>query len=104
MGCLWMSKKEGLIVIWPAYLDIQRSRLEGRMLDKSLAVESPTADEIYQACRELYYEPVLEGVKKFPRFSWERSGRVLVVKKDKKIKMLKEISKVIQRKRVLRKP
>jgi signal recognition particle subunit SRP19 len=99
-----MSKKEGLIVIWPAYLDIQRSRLEGRMVDKSLAVESPTADEIYEACRELSYEPVLEGAKRLPRFSWERSGRVLVVKKDKKLQMLKEISRVIHRKRVLRKP
>jgi signal recognition particle subunit SRP19 len=99
-----MSKKEGLIVIWPAYLDIQRSRLEGRMVDKNLAVESPTADEIYEACRELSYEPVLEDAKRLPRFSWERSGRVLVVKKDKKLKMLKEISRVIHRKRVLRKP
>lgn len=99
-----MNKKEGLIVIWPAYFDIQRSRLEGRMLDKNLAVESPTAEEIYEACRELRYEPVLEDTKRLPRFSWERSGRVLVVKKDKKIKMLKEISKVIQRKRVLKKP
>jgi signal recognition particle subunit SRP19 len=98
-----MSKKEGLIVIWPAYLDIQRSRLEGRMLGKNFAVESPTLDEIYEACRELHYEPILESTKKMPRFSLERSGRVLVVKKDKKIKMLKEISKVIQRKRVLRK-
>jgi len=99
-----MSKKEGLIVIWPAYLDAQRSRLEGRMVTKSLAVESPTADEIYEACRELNYAPVLESVKKLPRSSWERSGRVLVVKKDKKLKMLREISKVLQRKRALKKP
>jgi signal recognition particle subunit SRP19 len=98
-----MSKKGGLVVVWPAYLDIQRSRLEGRMVAKSFAVESPTADEIYEVCRELGYEPILESTKKLPRFSWERSGRVLVIKKDKKLKMLKEISRALQRKRILRK-
>jgi signal recognition particle subunit SRP19 len=99
-----MSKNGGLIVVWPAYLDAQRSRFEGRMVAKSLAVESPTADEIYEACRELSLEPVLESAKRLPRSSWERSGRVLVAKKDKKLKMLKEISKVLQRKRAVRKP
>jgi len=92
-----------MIVIWPAYIDSQKSRAEGRMVPKSIAVESPTADEIFEACKELEMAPVLEATKKMPSATWEKPGRVLINKKDKKLKLLREISLVLQRKRTLRK-
>ncbi|MGA2573615.1 MAG: signal recognition particle subunit SRP19/SEC65 family protein [Candidatus Methanomethylicaceae archaeon] len=92
-----------MIVIWPAYIDSQKSRAEGRMVPKSIAVESPTADEIFEACKELEMAPVLEATKKMPSATWEKPGRVLINKKDKKLKLLREISLVLQRKRALRK-
>jgi signal recognition particle subunit SRP19 len=98
-----MSKNNGMIVVWPAYIDSQKSREEGRMVPKSVAVDTPTADEIFETCSELGLAPVLEAAKKMPSASWERPGRVLINKKDKKLKLLREISLAIQRKRALRK-
>lgn len=94
-----MSKKGDSIVIWPAYIDSEKTRAQGRMVSKALAVEAPTADEIFNACSELKMIPTIEPSKKMPGGWWERPGRVLIPKKEKKIKSLLAISKFIQRKR-----
>jgi len=98
-----MSKKGEVIVVWPAYIDSTRTRAVGRMIQKEIAVDSPTIEEIYEACRELAYNPVLEGGKKMPALWWEKPGRVLVAKKIRKLEMLKAISKAVQNKRLHRK-
>jgi signal recognition particle subunit SRP19 len=103
VSVLPVSKNNGMIVVWPVYIDSQKSREKGRMVPKSVAVDSPTADEIFEACKELDLTPVLEASKKMPSASLERPGRVLINKKDKKLKLLREISLAIQRKRALRK-
>ncbi len=94
-----MSKKGDTIVIWPTYLDSTKTRAEGRMVPKALAVEAPTADEIFDACSELKLMPTIESSKKMPGGWWERPGRVLIPKKEKKMKSLLAVSKFIQRKR-----
>ncbi len=97
-----MSKKGDLIVVWPAYFDSTKTRSQGRMVPKALAIESPTAEEVYDACSELKLAPTLEPSKKMPASWWERQGRVLVPKKGAKMKSLLAISKVLQRKRLQR--
>lgn len=94
-----MGRKDGLTVIWPAYLDADRSRAEGRAVPKSLAVESPTAEEIYEVCAGLKMSPVLEGKKRMPGSAWARPGRVLIKKEGPKLKALKGIAASLQRKR-----
>lgn len=94
-----MGKKDGLIILWPAYFDIDRSQAEGRRVPKSLAVESPTAEEIYEACIGLKKSPVLEGKKKMPRATWGRTGRVLIKKEGAKLKSIKEVASSMQRRR-----
>ena len=98
-----MSKNNGMIVVWPAYIDSQKSRKEGRMIPKNIAVELPSAEEILEACQELKLEPVLEPTKRMPFATWEKPGRILIAKRDRKLKLLREISQSVQRKRVLRK-
>ena len=46
-------------IIWPAYLDAERSRSEGRRVPESLAVESPTVDEIAKAVQQVGYDAVI---------------------------------------------
>jgi signal recognition particle subunit SRP19 len=94
-----MGRKDGLTIIWPAYFDIDRSRAEGRMVPKSLAVGSPTAEEIYEVCSGTKKSPVLEGKKRMPRATWTRPGRVLIRKDGSKLKALKEIAASLQRRR-----
>jgi len=94
-----LGRKDGLTVIWPAYFDIDRSRAEGRAVPKVLAVESPTAEEIYEVCTGLKKSPVLEDKKRMPGAAWARPGRVLIKNEGPKLKALKEIAASLQRKR-----
>jgi len=98
-----MSQKRDMIVVWPAYLDSRKTRAQGRMVPKNVAVDIPTAEEIFEVSRDLNLQPILENAKKMPQHSWERPGRVLVNRKEKKVKTLKMISLSLQKKRGLAK-
>ncbi|UWG47765.1 Signal recognition particle 19 kDa protein [Halanaeroarchaeum sp. HSR-CO] len=69
-------------IIWPAYLDAERSRSEGRRVPESLAVDSPTVDEIAKAVQQVGYDAVIERDMAYPRTPWVTDGRVLVKKAD----------------------
>ncbi|MFW5958408.1 MAG: signal recognition particle subunit SRP19 [Natronomonas sp.] len=64
-------------VIWPAYLDAECTRSEGRRVPKDLAVPEPTADEIARAVQQVGYDAVIERDQSYPR-EYETRGRVLV--------------------------
>ncbi|WP_340101308.1 signal recognition particle subunit SRP19 [Salinibaculum salinum] len=64
-------------VIWPAFLDSDCTRSEGRRVSKELAVAEPTVDEIAQAVQQVGYDAVIERDKTYPR-EYEPRGRVLV--------------------------
>lgn len=68
-------------VIWPAALDAERSRKEGRRVSRDLAVPSPTVDEIARAVQQVGYDAVVERDKRYPR-EYEIRGRVLVQNAD----------------------
>ncbi|WP_246988527.1 signal recognition particle subunit SRP19 [Halorientalis marina] len=64
-------------VIWPAFLDADLSRSEGRRVSRDLAVSEPTVDEIAKAVQQVGYDAKIERDKQYPR-EWEPRGRVLV--------------------------
>ena len=64
-------------VIWPAYLDAECSRSEGRRVPEGLAVPEPTVDEIASAVQQVGYDAVIERDKTYPR-EYEPRGRVVV--------------------------
>jgi signal recognition particle subunit SRP19 len=64
-------------VIWPAYLDAECSRSEGRRIPEKLAVPDPTVDEIASAVQQVGYDAVIERDKTYPR-EYEPRGRVVV--------------------------
>ena len=68
-------------VIWPAALDAELTRSEGRRVSADLAVEEPTVDEIAQAVQQVGYDAVIEREKTYPR-EYEARGRVLVKDAD----------------------
>lgn len=100
-----MGKREGQFIVWPQYIDSSKSRSRGRMIPKEKAVDSPTAEEILEACKELSCAAQIESDKKFPSAWWERTGRVLVSRKGnaKKGELLIRISGLISRRRSLKK-
>ncbi|KUJ21559.1 signal recognition particle, SRP19 subunit [Mollisia scopiformis] len=71
------SKYKDFQCIYPVYFDKNRSRKEGRMVGKELAVENPMAREIVNACGRLRLETLFEPAKCHPK-DWANPGRVKV--------------------------
>ncbi|MFB6189617.1 MAG: signal recognition particle subunit SRP19 [Halapricum sp.] len=68
-------------VIWPAALDAELTRSEGRRVSKDLAVPEPTVDEIAKAVQQVGYDAKIEREKTYPR-EYEQRGRVVVKNAD----------------------
>lgn len=63
--------------LYPVYFDASRTRAEGRRVPRSLAVASPLAREIVNACRDLRLQTVFEPDKMHPK-DWANPGRVKI--------------------------
>jgi len=63
-------------VIYPAYLDRERSRSEGRRVPRGDAVADPGVEEIATAVGQVGYDAVIERDAVYPR-EYEPRGRVL---------------------------
>ena len=79
-------------IIWPVYLDAQKTRKQGRILSKKEAVSAPDIKEIMHAARQLGLDPSYEEGKSFPRLWWEHKGRVLVDVKGPKRQAIRQIA------------
>jgi signal recognition particle subunit SRP19 len=69
-------------VIWPAYLDAELSRSEGRRVPESLAVPEPEVSEIAAAVQQVGYDATVEPDLAYPRRHREKTGRVAVENAD----------------------
>ncbi len=87
------------IMVWPVYIDSQKSREDGRKISVRGAIEAPTLKEIEEAAKRLNLNPVTEPEKAYPKEWWEVKGRVLVDKTKPKSVILKEIAAEIKRTR-----
>ncbi|MEM0380404.1 MAG: signal recognition particle protein Srp19 [Desulfurococcaceae archaeon] len=79
------------IVIYPQYIDSNRSRSEGRRVSLKYAVPNPRVDEIIRAAELIGLKPIVEN-KKYSREWWGSSQRIVVNKKGSKLKTLVEIA------------
>jgi len=87
-----VSRGEEKYVIYPIYFDKNVSRLAGRRVPKKYAVEKPNIEDIAKAAKSLGLNPVVEKNSSHPSKPWKKNGRVLIDKKDKKSKLLKQIA------------
>ena len=65
-------------LIYPAYLDSQKTRMEGRRVPGDIAAENPTVVEIELALNKIGYSSEIEQDKSYSRQPWVRTGRVRV--------------------------
>ncbi|AXI25378.1 signal recognition particle protein Srp19 [Methanofervidicoccus sp. A16] len=88
------------IVIWPVYIDRERSRREGRQVPKSLGVKNPKLDSIYRTLKKMGYSPQMVRNKCHPRRHWEPCGYIKVKVEEgiSKLELLKEICRNYGRK------
>lgn len=84
------------MLVWPQYLDADKSKSEGRRVPLESAVPDPSADEVARAVKQIGYEPVIERDKRYPREWWRDTGRVRVKDaEDQKRDMLPAIAAYI---------
>jgi len=97
-----VRKRKGMCVVWPIYFDASASR-ELRRVRRSLAIPSPTLEELREAVRRLglRYE-VVEGAA-HPARPWERKGYLLVEKAFPKGELLRRIAEALRGVRSARK-
>ncbi len=91
------------IVVWSAYIDLTLSRSRGRKIARKHCVKKPRIEEIIKVAEKLGLNPIVEEAK-YPRLWSEYQKRVLVDKRDSKIKTLimiaEEVKKIRQAKHV----
>ena len=86
-------------VIWPAYIDAEKSKAQGRKISTKKAVPSPTLGEIEAAAKKLGLSPITEKEKAYPKSWWDKNGLVKVEKTKPKNQILSEIAKEIRKER-----
>lgn len=64
-------------VVWPIYLDADRSRGDGRRVPLDLAVSAPSIEEIAAAAKQIGYTTDVDPTATHPREHRPR-GRVIV--------------------------
>jgi len=79
-------------IIWPVYIDAQKTRKQGRVISKKEGISAPDIKEIMNAARQVGLDPTFEEGKSFPRLWWEHKGRILINAKYSKRQALRQIA------------
>ena len=87
-----VSRGEEKYVVYPVYFDKTLAKREGRKVSLKNAIEKPTIEDIAKAAKYLGLNPVIEKESTHPSKHWKKEGRILIDKKDSKIKLLRQIS------------
>ncbi|GLC46906.1 signal recognition particle 19kDa [Pleodorina starrii] len=64
------------VIVYPQYLDANKTVAEGRRIPKDLACDAPFVSELYDCCNLLKLESAIEA-KHYPR-DWLPKGRIRV--------------------------
>ncbi|MDH5815881.1 MAG: signal recognition particle subunit SRP19/SEC65 family protein [Candidatus Nezhaarchaeota archaeon] len=87
-------------MIYPCYLDSNKSESRGRKIPKRYAVPSPKIEEIFKAAQRLNLDPIIEE-KPHPSWWWEETSRISVKKVTSKRRILIMIAqKIMEERRV----
>ena len=86
-------RKQDKAIIWPAYFDLTKTRMEGRRVPKSLAVQSPKILEVQEAAQKLGLKFEVVTDKGYPKAPWAKTGMILVEKKGSKEQIINRIAK-----------
>lgn len=84
------------MIIWPSNIDRSKSRKNGRIIPKRISIKVPKLSQMEEAARRLGLNPEIEQEKAYPRFWWEKSGRIVVDKKAPKTEVAKQIVEIIK--------
>ncbi|WP_456472852.1 signal recognition particle subunit SRP19/SEC65 family protein [Methanocaldococcus sp.] len=84
------------MIIWPAYIDKDKSRKEGRKVSKNIAVKNPNIKVIEKALKKMGVRYKIFRDKRYPRQHWDAVGYIDVEYDGKKLDFLKKLCKTIK--------
>ena len=87
------------VMIWPIYLDAEKSLNEGRKVSKEYAIPDPRIKEIVKATEKLRYKYYAEEDKAYPGEWYNKSGRVIITSDESKKDILINLSNTIKQMR-----
>jgi signal recognition particle subunit SRP19 len=85
-------RKQDKILLWPAYFDSNRTRLQGRRVPKSLATASPKLEEIQNVAKSIGLKPEAVLDVKYPKNPWQKTGYISIPKKGSKTQIIRKIA------------
>lgn len=88
-------RKSDKVILWPVYFDSTKACSEGRRVPKKLAVAAPKLDEIGKAAETLGFHPEVVADATYPSMPWQKTGFILVTKKESKVKVIRGVAKGI---------
>ncbi|MHA2118731.1 MAG: signal recognition particle subunit SRP19/SEC65 family protein [Candidatus Thorarchaeota archaeon] len=94
-----MRKRDGMVIVWPAYLDSNLSRAQGRKVPKNLGAPEVTIEILKKAAESAGFEYELEPDKRYPR-NWSGASGYLVLGNSeghKKKRLLLMLAKGVRR-------
>ena len=86
-------RKQNRIFLWPVYFDSGKSRSNGRKVPKKLSVSSPKLEELQRAAKRLSLQPKIVSSAAYPSSHWQKTGLLILPKKESKNIVLKNIGK-----------
>jgi len=84
------------VMIWPIYLDADKSLSEGRKISEEYAISEPRIKEIVKATQKLKYKYYAEEDKSYPGEWYNKSGRIIIETDDSKKEILINLSNTIK--------
>lgn len=84
------------VMIWPIYLDAEKSLSQGRKISMEYAIKEPRLKEIVNAARRLQYNFYAEEYKAYPGEWYNKSGRISITSEESKKEILIKLSNEIK--------
>ena len=94
-----MRKRDGMLVIWPAYFEKDLTRMQGRKIPSNLAASNVTMKILEMAAESSGFEYEVEPDKRYPRGFSDKSGYLVISNPEnhKKKRVLLMLAKGVRR-------
>ncbi len=94
-----MKKSKDMVIVWPAYLDANLTRAQGRRIPANLAAPDVTVEMLEAAADAAGFESEAAPDKRYPRNWSGNSGHILLTNHEghKKKRLLLMLAKGVRR-------
>ncbi|MHA2395547.1 MAG: signal recognition particle subunit SRP19/SEC65 family protein [Candidatus Thorarchaeota archaeon] len=94
-----MRKRDGMLVVWPAYFERDFSRAQGRKIPNNLAASNVTLKILQMAAESSGFEFESEPDKQYPRGFSDKNGYLVIANPEnhKKKRVLLMLAKGVRR-------